>query len=255
MSQIKGVPLQLKSNILHPYDYCFSRSAPWFFLRMYHTIQLKEHDFLRREIFQNLEKMGIETVPNGTVEQVLQKIDPAHGLIVYTDERAHRGEGKLWVSAKEAQEKYPQHWCSVCVPPLGQSIRHFQFGDLAFTMPFYSKDDWRSNRGQSVSYCIPGSRWNMFPKIPFPYFALDFIPGTDMVTDFQLVPGIENDRLDNWMRPRQMYQALQRAAAVLIEQGRAQGSLKGGYGLVHQSELEQHPNWEQDIGEFLRTTW
>lgn len=243
------LPLELRSNVRLCYDYCFSKNAELVFLRMYNTSVLKDNDFSRREVFSRLEKIGITTVPNGLVSEVLSRYDPASGLIVYTDERAHWGEGKIWVGNDEALRKYPNHWCSVAYPPMGRSIRHFQFGDRAFTMPFYSKDDWRSNRGQSTSYALPGSRWDLFPKvIAHPYFALDFIAGTDMVTDCQLAPGIEDDGLETWLKPRDMYRCLQRGAKILLDRGEILGDLKRGYGLVFKEEIVDEKKWLESLG-------
>ncbi len=253
----KKLPLQLRTNVKHPYDYCFSKSAQWVFLRMYNTPYLNKTDVPRREMFARLEAAGIQTVPNGIVEEVLRKYDPAQGVVVYVDERAHRGEGKFWLSAKEALEQYPNHWCSVFMGPKGQALRHFQFGDQAFTMPFHSRTDWRSQRGESYSYCVPGSRWShlFLNHIHVPYFALDFIPGTDMATDFQYVPGIENDRLDNWMRPREMYDALCRASFQLLEAGVLEGSKERGYGVVSAGSLGDEDAWLEQLGEHVLTSW
>lgn len=250
---MKALPdLQLRSNVTQSYDYCFSRRAPLVFLRMYHTPYLNANDVPRREMFARLEASGIQTVPNGIVSELLKKQDPPAGLVIYLDEKAHRGEGKIWVSAKEAQERYADCWASVFIPPAGQAVRHFQFGSRAFTMPFQSFDDWRCQKGETTrSWCVPGSRWeHLFPDvIPHPYFALDFIPGTDMATDFQFVPGTTDDRLDNWMRPREMYRALQEAAGTLMEKGLIQGDAERGHGLVWHKDLGDEELWLERIGE------
>lgn len=248
---LKLVDLQLRSNVTQPYDYCFSRRAELVFLRMYHTPYLNANDVARRDMFAQLEAHGIKTVPNGIVHELLKRVDPECGLVVYVDEKAHRGEGKVWVSAKEALEKYPLHWASVFIPPAGKAIRHFQFGVKAFTMPFKSHDDWRCQKGESTrSWCVPGSRWNLFPHIiPHPYFALDYIPGTDLVTDFQFVPGTTDDRLDNWMRPREMYRSLQEAATLLLERGQILGNVNQGHGLVWLKDLGDEEQWLERIGE------
>lgn len=243
--------LQLRSNVNQPYDYCFSRKAPLVFLRMYHTPYLNARDITRREMFARLEKAGIQTVPNGPVEELLRKSDPACGLVVYTDETAHMGLGKEWMSAKEALEKHPQAWASVFVPPAGRAIRHFQFGSRAFTMPFQSFEDWRCQKGDSsYSWCVPGSRYeHLFPKvIPYPYWAIDFIPGTDMATDFQFVPGITNDRLDNWMRPREMYNALGEAAWMLAQMDLIHGDQERGHGLIWAKDLKDERDWLRRVG-------
>jgi len=243
--------LQLRSNVSQSYDYCFSSRAEWAFLRMYHTPYLNEHDLTRREMFAQLARLGIETVPNGIVTDLLMRRDPAFGVVVYTDETAHMGLGKEWMSCEQALRDYPNAWASEFVPPAGKAIRHFQFGTRAFTMPFQTFDDWRCQKGDTTySYCVPGSRYeHLFPDvIPYPYWAIDFVPGTDMATDFQFVPGTTNDRLDNWMTPREMYQSLQEAAWVLLEKGSIRGDQERGHGLVRVKDLVDEEEWLTRIG-------
>lgn len=242
--------LQLRSNVSQPYDYCFSRRAEWAFLRMYHTPYLNARDITRREMFARLEKAGVGTVPNGIVEDLLRRVDPSHGVVVYLDETAHMGNGKEWMSCEEALRLHPQAWASVFIPPAGRAVRHFQFGSRSFTMPFQSFDDWRCQKGETTySYCVPGSRHsNLFPEvIPYPYWAIDFVPGTDLATDFQFVPGTTDDRLDNWMSPREMYRALQEAAWILVERGLACGDQDRGHGLMRVADLVDEADWLEKL--------
>lgn len=243
--------LQIRSNVKQSYDYCFSQHAEWALLRMYHTPYLNSMDITRREMFSRLEKAGIGTVPNGQVEDLLRQRDPAHGVVVYLDETAHMGYGKEWMSCEEAMRKHPKAWASEFMPPAGRAIRHFQFGNRSFTMPFQSFDDWRCQKGETTySYCVPGSRYeSLFPEvIPYPYWAIDFVPGCDLATDFQFVPGTTNDRLDNWMSPREMYRALQEAAFILHERGLIQGDQERGHGLVRVADLVDQEAWLARIG-------
>lgn len=243
--------LQLRSNVKLGYDYCFSTRAQWVFLRMYHTEYLDSRDIHRREMFAQLEKAGIQTVPNGPVEDLLRRRDPAFGVVVYLNEAAHMGQGKEWMSAEDALRLHPKAWCSEFIPPAGRAVRHFQFGNRCFTLPFRSVDDWRCQLGpSSYSYAVPGSRYeHLFPHvIPHAYWAIDFIPGTDMATDFQFVPGTTNDRLDNWMTPREMYRALQEAAFILVENGLAHGDQERGHGLIRADALVDEQAWLARIG-------
>lgn len=243
--------LQLRSNVKQAYDYCFSSRAEWVLLRMYHTPYLNSMDITRRDMFARLEKVGIQTVPNGIVEDLLKRIDPAWGVVVYLDETAHMGYGKEWMSCEKALRDHPKAWASEFIPPAGRAIRHFQFGSRSFTMPFQSFDDWRCQKGDSTySYCVPGSRYeHLFPDvIPYPYWAIDFIPGTDMATDFQFVPGTTNDRLDNWMKPRDMYRALQEAAWILDKKDLIGGDQERGFGLVRVGDLVDEEAWLARLG-------
>ena len=247
--------LQLRSNVKQLYDYCFSSRAQWVFLRMYHTPYLNARDVMRREMFARLERAGIGTVPNGIVADLLRRIDPDHGVVVYVDESAHMGHGKEWMSAEEAMRLHPNAWASQFVPPGGRAVRHFQFGSRSFSLPFHSYDDWRCQKGDTYSYCVPGSRHaNLFPDvIPYPSWAIDFVPGLDLATDFQFVPGITDDRLDNWMSPREMYQALQEAAWTLVDKGLAQGDQERGHGLLRIDELVEEAEWLVRLGEHPNT--
>lgn len=236
------------SNVWQGYDYCFARDADMVFMRMFFSESQIDASAPRREMFARMEAAGIATVPNGTVVDLLRREDPGHGLVVYVDERAHRGGGKVRMSCDEALNAFPNAWASVFVPPAGQSLRHFQFGARSFSMPAWSVDDWRCQRGEAYTYCVPGSRWNLFPTVvPYPYFAVDFIPGTDLATDFDFLPGMTDDGLETWMTPRQMHSSLCEAAAVILDRhGRVFGDVGYGYGLAFAKDLPL--DWRETVG-------
>lgn len=223
--------LALRTNYRECYDYCFAAAGDAVFHRMQLSACPELPQLSRRELFKFMENFGIETVPHGLVSDLLRAYDPPQGLVIYLDEYAHGGNGKIRVSAQEAQEKYRDYYASVFMGTPGRAQRHFQFGNRAFIMPFFSLNDWRCQKGQQFSWCIPGEVQPLFPHVPLPYFAADFIPGTRMATDFQTCPGTKDDGLDRWLTPRAMYRALQEAAAVLLEKGPLEGGAHLGYGL------------------------
>ena len=201
---------------------------------------------LRRDLFRMLDGWGVPTVPNGRVLDMAREF-PGSDLVVYLDERAHRGEGKERMEASVAADSCPDAWCSLMVGEPGVSTRHFQWGDRALTMDFESRDpgEWRSQKGpHAVTRTREGSAFDLFPKIPFPLFAIDFVGGTGLATDLQFSPGHMNDGLWDAIGPREAYSALARAAHVLVEGSLDSFDISWGRGLVRRGA------WEADRGVF-----
>ena len=202
----------------------------------------------RRELFSFLEKRGIECVPHGEVHQLIERYPDDH-FVVYTDENEHGGKGKELLSAEDAYKKHPNAYASVFTDTPGESVRHFQFGEYGFEMPFVSKNDWRSNVGTIRSWTRGLSRFNLLEKIGTPYFAIDFTPTKLLATDFQFAPGTKNDGLDTFLSPRDMNMSIRGAVASLFEKGILLGDEKGMYGVV---EGDREPKWSGDDYFWLR---
>lgn len=117
-------------------------------------------------------------------------------IVVYTDEYAHRGEGKILVTAEEALDKYPDLYCSQYVPtrPDGGSAseRVVTVGGTCFRIE-QASSDWRSNCGPDAEFAITHS----FAATPIwlvntPIFAIDYIRCGNqfLAIDFNEAPDI-----------------------------------------------------------------
>lgn len=158
-------------------------------------------------------------------------------VVVYTDDRAHRGEGKRLMTAREAVENYSQAYCSVYqdVPEAaGESVRYLRVGRRAFVYTYRSADDWRSNCGEveiGQPKTFPSSSrhyfWHGDPqRIPYPLWAIDFVrrqrAGVEPATmphyvavDFNLAPGLKGTGIEDILSAREVVDLLKEATASL----------------------------------------
>lgn len=171
----------------------------------------------RREALEYLSDIGLKTPPYGTPREVMVKTnnrllerelelqkDSKYllSVVVYLDENAHRGEGKVLMPLQEALNKYPNHLCTLFIPPIpGKSVsmRHLQIGKKAFWLRYTSSDDWRSNCGNVEIEVIKQEKDGYHPKIHYPLFAIDYIANTDkmLAVDLNVSPGLKGTGIEN----------------------------------------------------------
>ena len=135
--------LQLKTDFHDYYDHWFDREGQ-IFERMSHS------GMSRREMFGFLEQIGLKTPPHGTPEQIFNTLSEqdkeaedlaqTHDInffhvVVYLDETAHRGEGKILVPLTEAMQKYPNAFCSLYYQTLllGSTSLHWNRKEGCYT--------------------------------------------------------------------------------------------------------------------------
>ena len=140
----------------------------------------------RREMFPYLESMGWQTPKHGVVSQLVPDLlsewdsemkDMAAqdliDLVVYTDEAAHCGDGKVRVRAVDALRLYPDRFCCehlATSPAGGRSLRYLQVGNRKWWLRYWSEDDWRSNVGRDTtrgwtSLCSPSTSCRSAPSL------------------------------------------------------------------------------------------
>lgn len=185
----------------------------------------------RRECLQLLLSHGYDVPAFGEVTSLLSKTrKPSHlhtiqkvsdectHLVVYTDEKAHCGDGKVLVTREEALAKYPEHWAMEYIPePKGVSWRYLQFGYERFWLEYRSNEDWRSNRGDTI-WCEVFCREEplLHPTITMPLFAIDFVPGKKFwAVDFNIAPGTRGSGIERMLPPKLAHETLVRAYQTL----------------------------------------
>lgn len=137
-------------------------------------------------------------------------------VVVYLDEAAHRSEGKILVTEKEALEKYPDHLGAeyICVG-LGWTWRYLQVGDKRFWLEYRSNDSWRSNYGDVKIEVLSQEKDGFHPRFEYPLFAVDFIPdipGEGFVAcDFNIAPEIRGTGVENILPAKEAADAIKRA--------------------------------------------
>jgi hypothetical protein len=156
----------------------------------------------RIEMFKFLEEHNIPTAQNGYVDKIVTYSDIKYNneFIIYTDLDAHRAEGKIKISAKEALEEYKDYYCSRYMNfEYGISYRELIIGDIYCLLKFYSHD-WRSNYGDVDVKIIRVKRdWQNLHSIDLPLYAIDYIKKHDRyyAVDFNIAPQIKGTGLED----------------------------------------------------------
>lgn len=226
--------IAIDSDFLDFYDYAFySRyNADIVWERRSRTAMSK------REQFAFLEQQGLQTPDHGTVAEVYHKIRANYFLpnglffdkfakdiasvVVYLDEYAHRGLGKLQVPLELALDHYPKKYCSefIQTTPSSNSVsyRYLQVGKKSFWLRYTGHDNWMSNHAEKVDVeylCTNDDKFKF--TVDSPVFAIDFIPGRVLyAVDFNTAPGFKDtgiplrdpheiyDLVEEWYSQRQL---------------------------------------------------
>lgn len=179
-----------------------------------------------------LQSCGLKVPTFGTVSGLLRP--PPYGaperlsnllsksckkLVVYTDEHAHCGEGKLLLELDEAMALHPGALASEYIEGShGLSWRLLQVGMHGFWIE-YKSDDWRSNCGdvemrvigQTEGWCgHPNSPKSIICKLPL--FAIDFVVGDELYgIDFNVAPGIKGTGVERLLSPKEAVESIKAA--------------------------------------------
>ena len=170
-------PVVLRSNFTDYYDEYFDPAnsvAPLIFNRF------TDQGMTRTEIFAFLERNGF-TVPKHGILRDIDKWAPHlrdnQYVVVYLDERSHRGENKLLLTVGEGLNQHPNCLAAEFMGTdknSGHSIRHVQVGKKFFRISLTS-DDWRAG-GANVKAEIIKHGEGLQTKLLYPLWAIDFVP-------------------------------------------------------------------------------
>jgi hypothetical protein len=210
--------VKLRSDFWDYYDHCFDVIADLTFERFSYG------GMSRREMFEFLESIGLHVPPYGRPRDVLDQLDDFSKehpqlveVVVYLDERAHRGKEKIKVLLPQAMEKYSGHLVSQYIPALpsgnGLTWRYLQVGDKIFWLRYYSCNDWRSNCGDVIVEVLSREKDSYHPNIHYPLFAVDFIPAGSVLyaVDFNVAPQIKGTGVEDLLPAREAAEAIKRA--------------------------------------------
>lgn len=179
----------------------------------------------RREDFEKLKSMGLRVPVYGTVTEVWEwvrgdfrgldenKLSKVFSVVVYTDEHAHAGEGKLLLSFEEALEKYPSAFASEYIPAtaagVGITLRYLRVGLRQFWLRYSSYSDWRSNCGDVKIELLCEEKIADVAG-PAPLYAVDFIKteGKLVALDYNTSPGLRGTGVEALMGPEQAYRQI-----------------------------------------------
>ena len=121
-------------------------------------------------------------------------------LVVYTDELAHCGEGKVLWEPGHAFEWPMSAFCSEYMPSdiyhehKSCHLRHLIVGSFRFQLDYFSRTSWMSNIDGDFSiiqWWEPGD-WNRDKSLlNYPMFAVDFVGSErDIAIDLNVCPGV-----------------------------------------------------------------
>ena len=208
---VKGhlaVKVAIDSDFIDFYDYAFDSKhcADIVWERKTRTTMSK------REQLKILEEHGLRVPTHGTVLEVCELLEKEYDLgaelfnsaseklitvVVYLDEYAHQGKGKVCVPLKTALEKYPRKYCSEFIQttpsPDAVSYRYLEIGRRAFWLRYTGYDSWMSNHAHKVDvhYLCP-SKQSLGLDLAYPMYAIDFIPGRVFyAVDLNTAPGLQ----------------------------------------------------------------
>lgn len=202
------IKIKLESDFLDYYDHWFDFEGQAF----------KRHSssgMSRSEMFDFLEQIGVKTPPHGSPQQVFNQIgDSTSSVVVYINQYAHRGEGKILLPILEAIQKYPSHLCSLYYPTLptgSESFRYLQIGDKRYWLR-YTSSDWRSNYGDTQIEILSQKEDGFHSNINLPLFAIDFITDCKIfcAIDFNIAPGVRHTGIEDILPAKEAAAAIKR---------------------------------------------
>ena len=195
--------LKLISDFHDFYDCWFDRNAETEFRRVttdgFDRIQMFDFFSKKKEFFNPAE--------HGFVRDIWKK---SRKLVVYTDLKAHRGEGKLLLPSDQAIEQRPNSFASVYIESEAKSYRILQIGDMAFHIDYASDDKWRSNVGD-VKVEVASIDHAYDPLRDYALVAVDYVMnryGEAFAVDLNIAPGIGGTGVEDFIKGKEIVDLL-----------------------------------------------
>jgi hypothetical protein len=210
--RVEFVKIKLLSDFVDYYDH-------WFDLEGITFNRFSCSGMKRSEALKYLGSLGLRVPIFGRVKDLPRLIDnypQVADVVIYLDETAHRGEGKIKMPLMEALEKYPDHLATEYIQVLpafaGYSWRYLQVGDKRFWLQYFSSNDWRSNCGQVEIKILSKEKDGYHPTIKYPLFAIDFLPAGHLyAVDFNIAPQLNGTGIEDILSSREAAEAIKKA--------------------------------------------
>lgn len=215
--------MKLESDFRDYYDYAFPSQGKVTFYR-----NANDRSMSKLDQFHLLQKLDLRTPMYGT-----PKVLYANGLgndelvVVYTDDKAHCGEGKEMVDLSLALENHPNTLCSQWINTASsfdesRSYRLLQIGDRAWWLKYEGQGGWMSNHCEETTIYIESECKPIDAEMlrPYPLFAIDFVypvntPYNDEIDlvngyaiDFNSAPGMKWTGINEILQPWDVYKLL-----------------------------------------------
>ena len=207
--------LKLQSDFLDFYDHAFDLDG-----YSYRRVTTDGPD--RAEMIAQFKHAGIPTPKFGRYADFVRWQFSSDGrVVVYTDLKAHCGEGKKLkrfgtICCAERETflmEYIPFGDLTCSEYFSKSTRYLLIGDRCFVYNYFSKDDWRSNCGdvdisEPKETEVPSWRYCLY----YPMFAVDFVEdkGVLKAVDLNIAPGAKGIGLEKLIKPAQIVEQIKK---------------------------------------------
>jgi hypothetical protein len=203
--------LKLQSDFNDIYDVWFDCSADFIYHRM------MKDNVTRPMIFKILNGLfAFKTPFHGICKYTQHLFAKDNDVVIYTDEYAHGGNGKILTKYDEALEYFPDYYISEYIKTIVASIssRYLCIGDRAWILSYVSDDEWRSNVGDVKITIEKELEPICRDKCKLPMFAIDLVQGLDDVfyaVDFNSAPGLKYTGIEDIVKPRDIVNLIKEA--------------------------------------------
>lgn len=188
------------SDFIEPYDHWFDLNSP-----ASRVVSRMSTGETRQQGFRHLQDMNLRVPYHGKVCEMYDICTGRPKIVLYHDEKAHRGEGKeLAILSPSILDRCPQTLAALYVEcgAYAMSYRYLRLGLWTCWLRYFSDDKWRSNYGkvQIDMYNQDPTPYLVFPdKFIDPYhvplLAIDFVvswSGMWWAVDYNTSPGIKD---------------------------------------------------------------
>lgn len=216
--------MRLQTDFRDFYDMAFPRESDRVFNRM-----AGDRSMSKSAQFSLLDSLGFSTPIRG-LGKYLKSLTPLRDndlIVIYTDDRAHGGEGKKFTSLGGMSAADRECLCSQWINTTGefdkaQSYRLLQIGHRAWWLRYEGVGGWMSNNCCETEIYIEGECQDLkrSPKVDeFPLFAIDFVVPVNSRTpetveelftigkaiDFNTAPGMRWTGMNDILQPADIY--------------------------------------------------
>lgn len=196
-----------------------------------HVITRNQKDTVTRtKWFNMMGSFGVNVIPYGEPKDIkeflldgvedkatIRRILDTQKLVVYTDEYAHKGEGKELLTLRQASNKYPEHLASRYIDT-ATTTRYLKIGCRHFYLNYTSLDDWRSNCGTVICEFVSEEE-ELTPEDIYVnpiqrtvMYAIDFVEfnGKMFAIDFNSAPSWRGTEVEKILSPRDVRDTIEK---------------------------------------------
>lgn len=167
----------------------------------------------RRDIFKTLDTVGLLTPLHGIVDKVVEALKEEKGkeLIIYTDEYAHCGNGKIKLPVSAAME-WSGCYCSEYIESQNEnatSYRILRIGNKSWLLRYIGYNSWMSNSAKEVDIEVLSALRDIKTVMRnSPMLAIDYVIKDNVAyyIDINTAPGLKWTGIEDILKPQDVYE-------------------------------------------------